>query len=67
MPRKKPTLSEADASSINALHAAKTDTQIDTTDESQFNLHDVQTLSDLERVGESQKGGIAKGDILLIK
>ena len=46
----KQTLSEADASSINALHVGNTDTPIDTTDDGQINLDDVQTLSDLERI-----------------
>lgn len=46
----KTTLSEADASSINALHAANTDTPVDTNDDGQINLHDAQTLSDLERI-----------------
>ncbi|MEI6540334.1 MAG: hypothetical protein WCO86_12550 [Planctomycetota bacterium] len=46
----KAALSEADASSINALHAANTNTPINTTDDGQINLHDAQTLSDLERI-----------------
>ena len=46
----KTALSEADASSINALHTANTDTPIDTTDDGQVNLDDAQTLSDLERI-----------------
>ncbi len=46
----KTVLSEADASSINALHVANIDTPIDTTDDGQINLDDAQTLSDLERI-----------------
>lgn len=46
----KAVLSEADGSSINALHVANTDTPIDTTDDGQINLDDAETLSDLERI-----------------
>ena len=42
--------SDADAGSINALHTAKTDTPVDTTDDGQINLDDAQTLSDLEQI-----------------